>query len=568
LGQRKKALDSARAERGIDMSATLNQRWAATLIGALVGAGVRHAVIAPGSRSTPLALAFADRSDVRCWSVIDERSAGFFALGLSKSTATPAVLVCTSGTAGAHFLPAVMEAGEGGTPLIVLTADRPWELHGFGAPQTIPQVGMFGRYVRGAEALPTPDEEGLVHLAAVVSRVVHSAPRGPVHFNVPFREPLAPGAPGPVIDPLTTKYAPVQAIADLRAVNDAIARAGRGLIVCGPRERDDDFGQWIHALGERLRFPVIAEAASNARYGFPEAISVVDALLRNQRFADSMKPDVVLRFGGGLTAKGPQAWLDGCGARIFQFTDDGAQFDPQHRVEQLIPFSPSPPLGGEGRGEGQWKASWLEAQQGVLRALSGVPAALTEPLIAREFIAALPEGTPAFLSSSMPIRDVDAFAAAGARLRVFTNRGVNGIDGVTSTALGVAAGTGQPTALLIGDVALLHDLSGWLIARRHPLSMTVVVVNNDGGGIFHFLPIADRTPHFETLFGTPHGIDLSHLAALAGATLHRPGELSELRSMVTKCLEGGLHLIEVRTSRTANVDVHRALFAKLAEAVP
>ncbi|MDP1828384.1 MAG: 2-succinyl-5-enolpyruvyl-6-hydroxy-3-cyclohexene-1-carboxylic-acid synthase [Archangium sp.] len=548
----------------------MNQRWAATLVGALVGGGVRHAVIAPGSRSTPLALAFADRPDVKCWSVIDERSAAFFALGLSKSTGTPAVVVCTSGTAGAHFLPAVMEAGEGGTPLVVLTADRPWELHGFGAPQTIAQVGMFGRYVRAAEALPTPDEEGLTHLAAVTSRLVHlakSAPRGPVHLNVPFREPLAPVGGALVIDPPVTTFAPVTVTADLSVVNAAIASAKRGLIVCGPRERNDGFGEWVHALGARLGFPVIAEAASNARYGFPEAIGVVDTLLRNQRFAEAMKPDVVLRFGGGLTAKGPQAWLDACGARIFQFTDEGSPFDPNHRAEQLIPFSPSPRL-GEGRGEGRasWRATWATAQDAVLAIDPGNE--LIEPLVARHFIAALPQGTPVFLSSSMPIRDVDAFAIRGQPLRVFTNRGVNGIDGITSTALGVAAGTGRPTALLIGDVALLHDLSGLLIARRHALSLTMVVVNNDGGGIFHFLPIATRTPHFEQLFGTPHGVDLAHAASLANATLHRPGDLAELGRTVASCLEGGLHLIEVRTSRIQNVDVHRALFAKLAEAVP
>ncbi len=553
------------------MSENLNQRWAATLIGALVGGGVRHAVISPGSRSTPLALAFADRPEVKCWSVIDERSAAFFALGLSKSTGVPAAVVCTSGTASAHFLPAVMEAGEGGTPLIVLTADRPWELHGFGAPQTITQVGLFGRYVRGAEALAEPFLEGLAHLAAVSSRLVQvakSAPRGPVHFNVPFREPLAPDGPV-VIDPRTTAFAPVEVVPDLSVVKGAIRSAKRGLIVCGPRERNDDFGAWVHGLSERIGFPVIAEAASNARYGFPGAISVIDALLREVSFAESMKPDVVLRFGGGLTAKGPQAWLDTSGARIFQFTDDGAQFDPQHRVEQLIPFSPSP-LWGEGRGEGssQWQQAWSQAQKSVTERLASQPRALTEPLIAREFIAALPQGTPTFLSSSMPIRDVDAFATHGQPLRVFTNRGVNGIDGVTSTALGVAAGTGRPTALLIGDVALLHDLSGLLIARRHALSLTLVVVNNDGGGIFHFLPIADRTPHFEELFGTPHGVDLAHVAALSNATLHRPVDLTEFARTVTRCLEGGLHLIEVRTSRDENVAAHRTLFAKLSEAIP
>jgi 2-succinyl-5-enolpyruvyl-6-hydroxy-3-cyclohexene-1-carboxylate synthase len=551
------------------VSETLNQRWAATLVGAL---RVQHAVIAPGSRSTPLALAFADRPDVKCWSVIDERSAAFFALGLAKATQAPVAVVCTSGTAGAHFLPAVMEAFEGGTPLVVLTADRPWELHGFGAPQTIPQVGLFGRYVRAAEALPTPDAEGLTHVAAVAARLTSlagSSPRGPVHLNVPFREPLVPpeGAKPLVIDPPTTRFVPARLTADLSVVTDAVRHAKRGVIVCGPRERRDGFGAWVHEIGERLGFPVLAEATSNARFGFPHAIGVFDALLRTPKFATAMKPDVVLRFGGGLTAKGPQAWLDTSGARIFEFVEDGSPIDPLHTAEQLLQATVPFEWTVSRPNDGSWRRSWLDAQEAVLSTLAKQQG-LNEPLVAREFIDALPPETNVFLSSSMPIRDVDAFAARGQHLRVFTNRGVNGIDGITSSALGVAAGTGRPTALLIGDVALLHDLTGWLIARRHGLSLTVVVVNNDGGGIFHFLPVATRTSHFETLFGTPHGVDLAHVAGLAGAALHRPSSLADFGRTVTRCLEGGLHLVEVRTERGANVDAHRALFTALQEFVP
>lgn len=556
------------------MGESINQQWAATVAGALVGAGVRHVVIAPGSRSTPLALAFAARSELKCWSVIDERSAAFFALGLSKSTGLPATVVCTSGTAGAHFLPAAMEACEGGTPLILLTADRPWELHGFGAPQTVAQVGLFGRFVRAAEALPTPDAEGLKHLAAVVYRTVHlsqSSPRGPVHLNVPFREPLAPerNAPEVRVDPPVTKFASVERRSALTDVNDAIAHAKRGLIVCGPRERGDDFGEWVHALSRRTHFPVIAEAASNARFGFPGAISVADALLRNSEFADRMKPDVVLRFGGGLTAKGPQNWLDSTGARIFAFTDD-ALFDPHHAVEQFYPLHFSAELGVGGSSTPiSWQQSWNDAQSAVLSRLTEVEAELSEPLIARQFIAALPPETNVFLSSSMPIRDVDAFATCKHRLRVFANRGVNGIDGIVSTALGVAAGSARPTALLVGDVALLHDLSGLLLARRHGLHLTLVVVNNDGGGIFHFLPVAERTAHFEALFGTPHSVPMSEVAVLGRATQHRPSTLSDFGKTVTQCVQGGgFHVIEVRTFRQTNVQIHRELFAKLEKALP
>lgn len=552
---------------------TLNQRWSASLVGALVSTGVRHAVICPGSRSTPLALAFAERSAARpealgLWSIIDERSAGFFALGLAKSTGAPVALVCTSGTAGAHFLPAVMEASEGAVPLVVLTADRPWELHGFGAPQTVAQVGLFGRHVRYADALPAPDELALEHLVAIVQRAALAAqrsPRGPVHLNVPFREPLAPpsGSPGPLIDPPLVRHASAR----LQLKAPPVHHAKRGVIVVGPHEADDGFGAWVHALGERLQFPVLAEAASNTRFGFPGAITFVDTLLRNAAFAEAMKPDVVLRFGGGLTPKIPQQWLDASGATVLQIHVEGLRFDPSHRASHFLDglpeFAAHPPTAEQRQ---TW-ATWRAAQQQVEHALSAEPPVFTEPFIAREVVRALPAGASLMVSSSMPVRDVDAFASRGAPMRVFANRGVNGIDGVTSTALGVAAGRRAPTALLIGDVALLHDLTGWLIARRYGLSLTVIVVNNDGGGIFHFLPIAERSAHFEALFGTPHGVDVAHVAALAGAQLHRPTELDGLGATVRRCLEGGLHLIEVRTDRRENVDAHRSLQSRLAEAI-
>lgn len=563
------------------MSDTLNQRWAATLVGALVGGGVRHAVIAPGSRSTPLALAFADRPDVKTWSHHDERSAAFFALGIAQADDAPVAVVCTSGTAGAHFLPAAMEAHASGGALVLLTADRPWALRGFGAPQTTEQAGLFGRFVVDAAELPDPIDrpEALSHLAAVTARTLARgvAARAPVHLNVPFDEPLAPAHPGPVIDPRVTRFEAPRRVADLSSVREAVANAQRGVIVVGPRSRSDGFAAAVHRLGERLHFPVLAEAASNARYGFDGAVATYDALLRVPAFADAMKPDVVLRFGGALTPKGPQVWLDGSGARTFAFAEEDRFVDPLHRAEaflvgELLDACESLTTSST---PAEWRQRWLDADARLRRVpLSpiggegqGEGKNLTEPVVANTLVSSLPPGASLLLSSSMPIRDVDAFAPTGAPIRVFSNRGVNGIDGVTSTALGVAAATKKPTAVLIGDVALLHDLSAWVTAKRLGLSLTVLVVNNDGGGIFHFLPIADRTAHFEALFGTPHGVDLSAIASLGGATLHRPTDLPGLRSALAASLEGGLHLVEVRTSRDENVDAHQALFAALAREV-
>ncbi len=576
--------------------ANLNQLWARALLEELVRGGVRHAVVCPGSRSTPLALACHRVEGLKSWSVIDERSAGFFALGMSKHSRAPTVLIATSGTAGAHFYPAVIEAAMANVPLVVLTADRPLELQGWGAPQTIPQARLFGEFARlfGDVGLPEASDVALTHLRATAARAVAAslrAPRGTVHLNVPFREPLAPtpepfgeerlsalareGRPGALttaIIPPARQPAP-QAIDEVRR---RIASTEKGLIVCGPRDEDDGFAEAITALSHATGYPVIAEAVSQARYGGGAGtLSLYDAILRHAPFAQAHRPELVLRFGGGLTPKGPQQWLDASGAHIVLFSDDGALFDPSHRAAHVIEGSAVAACEalsrGQSRGLGRWAQGFLNAERLARNALEEAFAeqsALTDPRISREVVAALPSGANLFISSSMPIRDVDAFAPGSALpLRVLSNRGANGIDGIVSSALGVAAVSGRPTVLLTGDVAFLHDVGGLLTARRHKLSLTVVVVNNDGGGIFSFLPIAKTTEHFEPLFGTPHGVDLSHAAALYGANLHRPDSPSALRAAVKAGLESGLHLVEVQTDRTDNVEQHRQLFARMAAAL-
>jgi 2-succinyl-5-enolpyruvyl-6-hydroxy-3-cyclohexene-1-carboxylate synthase len=555
------------------MAETLNQRWAAQLVGALVGAGVGHAVIAPGSRSSPLVLALADRRDVQCWPVVDERVAGFFALGLAKATEAPVALVVTSGTAGAHLLPAVIEAAEGGTPLVVLTADRPWELHGFGAPQTIDQEGLFGRFVRAEAALPAPLDslEALAHLAQLVAKTVATglrAPIGPVHFNVPFGEPLAPesSGPGPVVDPPQARWTEPARTPVLDEVLPLVERAARGLIVCGPRERQDGFGEAVHRLGAHLGFPVLAEATSNARYGFTQGVAMYDALWRSERFAAQMKPDLIVSFGGGATAK---SMIQLSAPTVVRVSEDGRLVDPHHRAQYVVvgdAVATCQGLLAARPGSTTWRTRWLEAEGRLVDHLFGREG-LDEPLLARDLVRSLPAGTNLVLSSSMPVRAIDAFAPVSrGPLAVYSNRGVNGIDGVTSTALGIAAATGKPTVLFIGDLALLHDAGAWVLARSLKVDLTVVVVNNDGGGIFHFLPIAARTRHFERYFGAPHGVELAPLAALAQATMHRPATLEAFQGALSSALGGGLHLIEVKTSRKENVERHRALFASLGEA--
>ncbi len=556
------------------MGDRLNQRWAAQLVGALVAPGVRHVVVCPGSRSTPLTLAVAERSELTVWPIVDERSAGFFALGLAKATQKAVALVCTSGSAGAHFLPAVIEASHGAVPLLVLTADRPWELQGFGAAQTIDQSSLFGRFARRVELLTSPEESeaSLNHLVAVIARAVATAQgshRGPVHVNVPFREPLAPPDAGKLepayVNPPVFSERRTQP--DISGLKKALEASKRCLFVCGPRERFDGFADAVHRLSWRWGAPVLAEAASNVRYGFPESVACYDAMLRNPRFAEVMRPDVVVRFGGGLTSKTPQAWLDESPARVFHVVEDGLVFDPQHRAEEFIAASALDVCRELAAGlprSTEYRETFLRVQGHVEGRLHTLSQELDEPTAARALVAGVPAGVSLMVSSSMPIRDVDAFAPRSqGPLRLFSNRGANGIDGIVSTALGIAAGSEGRAVVYLGDLALLHDLHGLLIARQHKLSLTLVVSNNDGGGIFNFLPIAERTRHFERLFATPHGVDLAHVAALAGGQLHRPAELVGFRRAIATGLDGGVHLIEVKTDRKENVELHKRYFNAL-----
>jgi len=578
----------------------LNQLWARALLEELVRGGARHAVVCPGSRSSPLAHACATTEGLRVWSVIDERSAGFFALGLAKQSRVPVVLVATSGTAGAHFYPAIIEASLSQVPLVVLTADRPLELQGWGAAQTVPQARYFGEFARWFVDLGIPEvhEGALMHLRATASRAMAMAaraPRGAVHLNVPMRDPLYP-TPGELeVNHLTalaregrpgrplTRIVPAVRQPDPRVLEDIrerIRTTERGLIVCGPRDENDGFAEAITSLAEATGYPVLAEATSQARFGGgPFTVSLYDAMLRHEAFAQAHRPELVLRFGGGLTARGPQAWLDGSGAEVVLFSDEGALFDPMHRASRVVEGSAvaaCEALGqGLSRGLGPWARSFLWAEQWTRAALESAfseDATLTEMRLAHDVVGALPDGANLFVSSSMPIRDVDAFAPSmSRRLRVLANRGANGIDGIVSSALGMAAASGRPTVLLTGDLAMLHDVGGLLTARRCNIPLTVVVVNNDGGGIFSFLPIAQseqtRT-HYETLWGTPHGVDFSHAAALYQARYRCPDSPTALRSAVVEGLKGGLNLIEVRVvERERNVDSHRRLFARMTAAL-
>jgi len=581
--------------------ASLNTLWARAVVQELVRAGVQHAVVAPGSRSAPLALACADAaSGLRLYSVIDERTAGFFALGVALETGRPAAVVVTSGTAGAHLLPAVMEAWAAHVPLVMLTANRPWELQGFGAPQTVPQDGLFGRFTQGTVALAVPEgsSAAFLHARALEARAAfrsQAAPRGPVHLDVPFREPLAPepGAPDVEgLEPLAREGRETSLLASpaprrrppeevLAQVRRRLAGTEKGLLVVGPRAEADGLAEAVLALATSYGYPVVADVASNVRWrASGRVVGHADVLLRSGALATALRPELVLRLGGGLTSKRLSQWLDASGAETVLLAEDDSVVDASHRARLVLSgdlletcdalTAPSAPR------RAPWAEAFLAADARADAALAKAFSAagpLSEPWLAHRLVSLLPDGARLVVASSMPIRDVDTFApASAARIRVLANRGINGIDGTVSTALGVAAASGAPTVVLLGDLALLHDLGGLLIARRSAIPLTVVVANNDGGGIFSFLPVARVGEAFEPLFGTPHGVDFAHAGALFDARFSRVASGDELSRALEAGLRGGLHLVEARVpSRAANVELHHALgeqAARAAEGAP
>jgi 2-succinyl-5-enolpyruvyl-6-hydroxy-3-cyclohexene-1-carboxylate synthase len=577
--------------------------FAAALFEELARAGVRHVCLCPGSRSTPLAVAIAREPALRCWTHIDERSAAFFALGLAKATREPVALVCTSGTAAANFLPAVVEAHYAGVPLLLLTADRPPELRDRGAGQTIDQVHLYGRHVRwfAEAALPSADGEMLRYARALASRAVAVArrrPAGPVHLNLPFRKPLEPvTVPGDVPadlrerDPLAAagrgEAAFTEVVEPLTiAPPDVVARIAelvrahpRGVIACGPVDTGDALSAAVCELAQRADWPVLAEPTSQLRRGpHTERAAIVatsDLFLRDEAFAAAHAPDVVLRIGATPTSAAQRSWLERHQPPHLLLVDpEHAWNEPSHLASQVLAVDPTrlcrelcDALDQSPAPErGAWREAFREADRRAEAAIDAVLAddeALFEPRAVRELAAALPDDALLYVSNSMPVRDLDMFLPIASRpLRVLCNRGANGIDGMTSSALGAAAAQCGPVVLLTGDLAFAHDLGGLLAARRHELRATIVVLNNDGGGIFSFLPIAEYgdSVDFEANFRTPLGLDFEPAAATFGVKFTRVDSWEHFRSALKEGIGGReTAIIEVPIDRDRSVAHHRAV---------
>jgi 2-succinyl-5-enolpyruvyl-6-hydroxy-3-cyclohexene-1-carboxylate synthase len=598
-------------------SANPTYAYVGAFVDELQRVGVTNVVICPGSRSTPLIMAFAAQPGIRIWMLVDERSAAYFGLGMAKQLRQPVALLCTSGTAAANFTPAIVEAKLTHVPLLVLTADRPHELRDTGAPQSIDQNRLYGTYVKWfvEVALPEATDAALRYIRTIAVRAaatVQAIPAGPVHLNLPFREPLTPEPiPGQSLPPAAQRdpvawqgrpdNAPYTEVREVplgaptaTTIGYLMARvhgAGRGLIIVGPND-DPALIESIERLARRLGYPILADPLSQLRCGNHDrgmVLSSYDAFLRIDSFIESARPELILRFGAMPISKPLLLYLKRYSSCPLVIIDGhGGWEEPTQLASELIHANPALLCQSlltvldqyDKNGEIQlsvsqeWLTTWQDAdrvtRQTLQRAIWGFNE-LFEGRVFTELARLLPNGTTLYTGNSMPIRDLDTFFwGSEHRIRLIGNRGANGIDGVVSSALGASAGSGQhePTVLVLGDLSFLHDLNGLLAARLHQLHLIIVLINNDGGGIFSFLPQAAYPEHFEQLFGTPTGLDFRLAVQMYGGQFQRIDTWEQFREAVSRGLNtGGMHVIEVPTERTSNVTMHRQLWEKVGDAL-
>ncbi len=568
----------------------------------LIRAEVRQAVVCPGSRSTPLAIALARRpDDMRIWLELDERSAGFFALGLARTLRQPVALLCTSGTAAANFMPAVVEAHYSRVPLLVLTADRPPELLDNGAPQAIDQNRLYGNYVKwfANVALPEASNEMLRYVRTLAGRaanVARSIPTGPVHLNFPLREPLTP-VPGQLPAEsereglawqgradrqpyVSTVSAPRRLdLTQLEVLANDLKSRERGLFIAGPQDNQALTAALLE-LAHELGWPILADPLSQVRSS--GTINNYDAFLRLAKFRDKLEPEVVIRFGALPTSKPLNQYLAHYPAARMLVVDGAEDWrEPSLLAEQMIWADPVALCEDLSRivaaksssSNDSWRNQWHTIANRTARLLGArfeQNEEFFEGQVFAELATLLPTNSTLFVGNSMPVRDLDTFYnRPSSDVRVMCNRGANGIDGVVSSALGAAAGLAasgidtltSPLVLVIGDISFYHDMNGLLAAKMHKLNATIILLNNDGGGIFSFLAQADYPEYFEQLFGTPHGLDFEPAAKMYGAQFDSVEDWPAFRQACGAAFQtSGLKIIEVKTNREHNVWQHRQLW--------
>ncbi|MFB1051428.1 2-succinyl-5-enolpyruvyl-6-hydroxy-3-cyclohexene-1-carboxylic-acid synthase [Paraliobacillus sp. JSM ZJ581] len=566
-------------------------RYVAQFVDELAANGLAHVIISPGSRSTPLAMTFAQHSTIETWVNMDERSASFFALGLAKQTNCPVALVCTSGTAAANYYPAIIEAYYSRVPLLVLTADRPHELRDVGAPQSINQLRLFGEYVKWFQEILLPDATslGLSYIRSIAARAFHVANatnQGVVHLNFPFREPLVPDFSlsglwdkKNKIGQLTVEQGYKKlSVNQLQQLYNQLQQYKKGIIVCGPMENQQAQAEII-ALAETWQVPIFADPLSQLRQGEEGKDIVIesyDAILKDSNIRKNIQPDFIIRFGAMPVSKSYMLWLKQH-SEIAQYIVEEAEgvrepvghgatvlyADPGSLCTSLLDFSAL-------QFDKRWLAHWKQWNHHTIEMLKKRKTQiLTEGHAVVELAKQIPNESTLYIGNSMAIRDVDTFwFSTNKSIRMLCNRGANGIDGVVSSALGAATSSKRVT-LFIGDLSFFHDQNGLLMTRHYQLDITIVLINNNGGGIFSFLPQAkQQAPHFEELFGTPLDIDLAHTVQLYQGYYTNPIDWSQYRQALEASYQRpGLSVIELKTMREENAAWHENKWREIASLI-
>ncbi|GAA0588325.1 2-succinyl-5-enolpyruvyl-6-hydroxy-3-cyclohexene- 1-carboxylic-acid synthase [Virgibacillus siamensis] len=553
-------------------------RYTANFVDELVISGLRDVVISPGSRSTPLAMTFSEHPEMSQWVILDERSAAFFALGMAKKKQQPVAIVCTSGTAAANYFPAIVEAYYSRVPLAVLTTDRPHELRDVGAPQAIGQLKLYGDYVKWFHemALPEADDTMLHYVRSKASRAVNTASEGnagPVHLNFPFREPLVPDFTLENLWGEHTGHAYYPTFTGSRKLRDnqteqlfdQLKPYGKGLIVCGPHT-DHNLAVALVQFASAWGLPILADPLSQLRAGKHNKDVIMegyDAILRDETIRQKLKPDYIIRFGAIPVSKPYLFYVKEHGdVPQFIVEQEAGYREPAGNRSQFI-YADAVELCRElaakkNTSDESWLASWQSMNHIAKHHLLNQEEDLTEGSAVRVLAETIPEGGNLYVGNSMAIRDVDTFFATTSKsVTILANRGANGIDGLVSSGLGAAA-SGEPTALLLGDLSFFHDSNGLLAAKQYNINITILLINNDGGGIFSFLPQKNHEQHFEALFGTPMNVDFSRIVGMYDGTYAHVSTTRELQDALEASYRyHGLSVIEVKTDRTENMNWHR-----------
>lgn len=565
--------------------------YIAAFVAELFSSGITDVVVSPGSRSTPMAMVMAEHPDLKVHIHVDERSAAFFALGIAKATNRPVAILCTSGTAAANYFPAIVEARYSRVPLIVLTADRPHELREVGAPQAIDQIHLYGKHVKwfAEMALPENSDEMIRYARTVCARataIATGAPSGPVHLNFPFREPLIPKLDENLFQ-LTERpkgYVKVHngelTISDeyFKEMAEKLMGKERGIIVCGNLE-DTNFADAVTKLSTSLNYPILADPLSQLRSGehsHDNIIETYDTFLRNEDAKAFLKPEVVIRFGAMPISKALTIFLkENHEAEQYVIDGGGGWRDPASLstemvfcnetlfCEKLLSFN-------ESKVSSSFIEEWRKVNELTKSNMTQIRdiTELSEGRLFYQLADLLPEGSTLFVGNSMPIRDLDSFFHTnGKSIKIMANRGANGIDGTVSTALGAAL-YADSLYLVLGDLTFFHDLNGLIAAKLYNIDIHIILVNNNGGGIFSFLPQSEHPKNFELLFGTPLNIEFEHAVRMFNGNFSKIQNWDQFELEMKKSVhQSGINVYEVATNREKNRDEHREIWRSVSQEI-